>query len=86
MTCTVQIVFVLDHALFSQKQLIGAKWFSHWGNIAEQKLVEAVNRGWSDKSAYTVTFLLQEEAAQVELRADGIDPQQAGKYISTNLD
>ena len=53
-------------------------------NIAEQKLVAAVNRGLGDQSAYTVTFQLQEEAAQVKLRADGIDPQQAGKYISTN--
>mgnify|MGYP003694627075 CR=1 FL=1 len=46
-------------------------------NIAEQKLVAAVNRGLGDQSAYTVTFQLQEEAAQVKLRADGIDPQQA---------
>ena len=53
-------------------------------NIAEQKLVAAINRGLGDQSAYTVTFQLQEEAAQVKLRADGIDPQQAGKYISTN--
>ena len=52
--------------------------------IAEQKLVAAVNRGLGDQSAYTVTFQLQEEAAQVKLRADGVDPQQAGKYISTN--
>lgn len=53
-------------------------------NIAEQKLVEAVNRGWSDKSAYTVSFLLQEEAAQAELRAADVDPAQAAKYISTH--
>ena len=53
-------------------------------NIAEQKLMEAMNRGWGDQSAYTVTFKLQEEAAQVALRADGVDPQKAGRYISTN--
>lgn len=53
-------------------------------NITEQKLIEAINRGWGDKSAYTVTFKLQEEAAQVRLRAEGVDPQNAGKYISTN--
>jgi 3-hydroxyisobutyrate dehydrogenase len=53
-------------------------------NIAEQKLIEAMNRGWGDQSAYTVTFKLQEEAAQVSLRAEGVDPQKAGKYISTN--
>ncbi len=55
-------------------------------NIAEQNLIEAINRGWGDKSAYTVTFQLQEEAAQVALRAEGVDPQQAAKYISTNPD
>ena len=54
-------------------------------NIAEQNLVAAMNRGWGDKSAYTVTFLLQEEAANVELRAD-VDPVQAAKYISTHPD
>ena len=53
-------------------------------NIVEQKLIEGINRGWGDKSAYTVTFQLQEEAAQVELRAEGVDPQQAAKYISTH--
>ena len=53
-------------------------------NIAEQKLIEAMNRGWGDQSAYTVTFKLQEEAAQVALRAEGIDPQKAARYISTN--
>jgi len=53
-------------------------------NITEQKLIEGINRGWGDKSAYTVTFKLQEEAAQVKLRAEGVDPQKAGRYISTN--
>lgn len=54
-------------------------------NMAEQNLMEAANRGWGDKSAYTVTFLLQEEAANVELRAD-VDAAQAAKYISTHPD
>ena len=54
-------------------------------NIAEQNLMEAANRGWGDKSAYTVTFLLQEEAANVALRAD-VDPAQAAIYISTHPD
>jgi 3-hydroxyisobutyrate dehydrogenase len=53
-------------------------------SIAEQNLVAAVNRGWGDKSAYTVTFLIQEEAAQVEIRAPGVDPDRAAGYISTN--
>ena len=55
-------------------------------NIAEQILVAAVNRGWGDKAAYTVTFQLQEEAAQVQIRADGVDPERAAKYISTHPD
>jgi len=53
-------------------------------NIAEQNLVAGINRGWGDQSAYTVTFQLYEEAAQVKLRADAVDPQQAASYISTN--
>ncbi len=53
-------------------------------NLTEQKLIEGINRGWGYKSAYTVTFKLQEEAAQVKLRAEGVDPQKAGRYISTN--
>ena len=54
-------------------------------SIAEQHLIEGMNRGWGDQSAYTVSFQLQEEAANVELRAD-VDPAQAAKYISTRLD
>jgi 3-hydroxyisobutyrate dehydrogenase len=53
-------------------------------NIAEQSLVEAINRGWGDKAAYTVTFLLQEEAAQVQIRAADVDPHKSAKYISTH--
>ena len=29
-------------------------------HLAEQKLIEAVNRGWGDLSAYTVSFKLQD--------------------------
>jgi 3-hydroxyisobutyrate dehydrogenase len=53
-------------------------------SIAEQNLVAAVNHGWGDKSAYTVAFLLQEEAAGVAVRAPGVDPEKAAKYISTH--
>ena len=53
-------------------------------HVTEQKLIEGINRGWGDMSAYTVTFKLQEEAAQVSLRAEGVDPQKAARYISTN--
>ena len=55
-------------------------------NIAEQNLIAAVDRGWGDKSAYTVTFLLQEEAAKVEVRTANVDPAKAAKYISTHPD
>jgi 3-hydroxyisobutyrate dehydrogenase len=55
-------------------------------NIAEQVLIAAVNRGWGDQAAYTVTFQFQEEAAQVQIRADGVDPDRAGRYISTHPD
>ncbi len=53
-------------------------------NMAEQNLMAAVNRGWGEKSAYTVTFRLQEEAAKVEVRAPQVNPDDASKYISTN--
>ena len=53
-------------------------------NIVEQNLIQAVHRGWGDKSAYTVTFLLQEEAAKVEVRAANVDPAKAAEYISTH--
>lgn len=54
--------------------------------IAEQNLVAALNRGWGDLAAYTVSFRLQEEAAQVELRTTGVDPHEAAQYISTHPD
>lgn len=34
-------------------------------NITEQILIDGINRGWGDKSAYTATFKLEEEAVQV---------------------
>jgi 3-hydroxyisobutyrate dehydrogenase-like beta-hydroxyacid dehydrogenase len=55
-------------------------------NVVEQILIHGINRGWGSKAAYTVTFLLQEEAAGVKLRASGVDPEQAAKYISTHPD
>jgi hypothetical protein len=53
-------------------------------NLAEQTLIEGINRGWGDKAAYTVTFLLQEDAAKVAVRASGVDAEKAAKYISTH--
>src|SRR5207245_228333 len=50
-------------------------------DIAEQHLIEAMNRGLGDKSAYTATFLLQEEAANVAVRATGVEPEKAGNIF-----
>ncbi len=54
-------------------------------NIAEQIAIEGMNRGWGDKDS-SVTFILQEEAAGVEVRAPHVDPVKAGKFISTHPD
>ncbi len=56
------------------------------GNVVEQVITQAVNRGWGNGSGYVVTFQLQEEAAGVSLRASGVDPAKAAKYISTHPD
>ena len=53
-------------------------------NLVEQIIVQAINRGWGEAAGYTVTYKLQEEAAGVSLKATGVDPRQAAKYISTN--
>lgn len=53
--------------------------------LVEQILVEAVNRGWGNGSGYVVTYKLQEEAAGVSLRADGVDPKEAARYLGTNV-
>jgi 3-hydroxyisobutyrate dehydrogenase len=52
--------------------------------IAEEILVEALNRGWGNGAGYTVGFRLQEEAAGVDLRASDVDPEAAARYISTH--
>jgi len=54
-------------------------------NLAEQIAIEGLNRGWGDKDS-SVTFLLQEEAAGVEVRSPNVDYVQAGKFISTHPD
>ena len=55
-------------------------------SLAEEKLAAALDRGFGNQSAYTVSFLLQEEAAGVDLRVPDIDPSAAAKYISTHPD
>ena len=41
-------------------------------NAAEQNLIEALNRGWSDKD-WLLTMQLLEERAGVKVRAEGVD-------------
>lgn len=52
-------------------------------NLAEQIAIEGINRGWGTRDS-SVTFLLQEEAAGVEVRAPHVDPARAGRFISTH--
>jgi hypothetical protein len=52
-------------------------------NIAEQIVIEAMNRGWADKDS-SIPFLLQEEAAGVQVRAPDVDPEKAARFISTH--
>jgi len=53
-------------------------------NLAEQISVQCLNRGWAALDS-SITTVLQEEAAGVQLRAD-IDATKAGKFISTHPD
>ena len=52
-------------------------------NLCEQIAIQGMNRGWGDRDS-SVTFLLQEEQAGVEVRASGVDPTKAGRFISTH--
>ena len=52
-------------------------------NLVEQIAIEGMNRGWGDKDS-SVTFLLQEEQAGVEVRAPHVDPAEAARFISTH--
>ena len=54
-------------------------------NLVEQIAIEAMNRGWGDKDS-SVTFLLQEEQASVEVRAPQVDPAKAARFITTHPD
>ena len=53
--------------------------------LAEQITLQAMNRGWADRDS-SVTVLLQEEQAGVEVRAPHLDPTQTGKFITTHPD
>ena len=52
-------------------------------NLAEQMAIESLNRGWGDMDS-SITFLLQEEAAGVEVRAPEVDVERAARFISTH--
>jgi 3-hydroxyisobutyrate dehydrogenase len=51
--------------------------------LAEQIAMQAMNRGWGDMDS-GVTVRLQEEQANVEVRAPHLDPVKAGKFITTH--
>ena len=53
-------------------------------NLAEQLAIQAMNRGWGHQDS-TVIVKLQEEMADVELRAN-IDVTQSAKFITTHPD
>jgi 3-hydroxyisobutyrate dehydrogenase len=53
--------------------------------LAEQIAMQAMNRGWAEQDS-SVTVRLQEEQAQVEVRAPHLDPVQAGRFITTHPD
>lgn len=54
-------------------------------NISEQIIINAINQGLGDKDS-SATFLLQEKATGVEVRAPHVDPVKAGTFISTHPD
>ena len=51
--------------------------------LAEQIAIQGMGRGWGERDS-SVTFLLQEEAAGVEVRAANVDADKAAKFISTH--
>ncbi|MAF38010.1 MAG: 3-hydroxyisobutyrate dehydrogenase [Chloroflexi bacterium] len=53
-------------------------------NLSEQLAIQAVNRGWGNHDS-TVVVRLQEEMADVEIRAD-VDVAKAARFISTHPD
>ena len=54
-------------------------------NLAEQAMVQALNRGWGGKDWCSV-FVLQEEAAGVQVRIPDIDLAEAAKFVIFNPD
>ena len=54
-------------------------------NLAEQIAIQSMNRGWGGMDS-SVTVLLQEEAAGVEVRAPQVDPEKSSRFITTHPD
>ena len=54
-------------------------------NLAEQIAIQGMNRGWGDRDS-SVTFLLQEEQANAQVRAPHVDPSKAARFITTHPD
>jgi len=52
-------------------------------NLAEQIAIQGMVRGWGNRDS-NVTFLLQEEASGVEVRAPHVDADKSAKFISTH--
>jgi 3-hydroxyisobutyrate dehydrogenase-like beta-hydroxyacid dehydrogenase len=53
-------------------------------SVVQQMLLHSLNQGWGSTSGYAVSCRLQEQASGVSLRCDGVDPREAGSYISTH--
>lgn len=51
--------------------------------LAEQIAMQGMGRGWGNRDS-NVTFLLQEEASDVTVRAPHVDADKAAKFISTH--
>ena len=51
--------------------------------LAEQIAIQGMERGWGNRDS-NVTFLLQEEAAGVQVRAPHVDADKAAQFISTH--
>ena len=49
----------------------------------EQIAVNGLNRGWGERDS-RITFLLQEEAAGVEVRIPDVDPAASARFITTH--
>jgi 3-hydroxyisobutyrate dehydrogenase len=52
-------------------------------NLALQLAIQSMNRGWADQDS-SITFLLQEEASGVQVRAHQVDPAKAARFITTH--